>query len=176
MPQNMAINVDTSGVFLNTPVVGAAMHASAYTNNFKGAATTTLYGIDAFNGVLAIQNPLSGTLTTVGALSVGGIQRNASLDISGPSGKAYAKLRGNDLYTVNLATGAVTLVGGIGIRGTGEISGIAAPVGEPIPEPGCLAISVTAAAITLCYCRSAQPSFNILERQSCSAKDFWLVC
>jgi hypothetical protein len=151
-PQNLTINVDTGAVALHTPVVGAAMHASAYTNNFAGATNTTLYGIDAFNGVLAIQNPPNaGVLAAVETISVSGIQRNTSLDISGPTGKAYAKLRGNDLYTVNLATGAVTLVGPIGIRGIGEISGIAAPVGMPVPEPATLPMAITAGLIALRY-------------------------
>ena len=42
---------------------------SAYTNNFNGATTTTLYGIDIALNTLVMQNPANnGTLFTVGAL------------------------------------------------------------------------------------------------------------
>lgn len=86
---------------------------------FAGATTTVLYGIDATRDVLVTQNPPNnGTLNTVGSLGVNasGI---AGFDIAGcdnegfvaltPAGETVAKL-----YKVNLATGAVRLVGSIG--------------------------------------------------------------
>ena len=96
----------------NPSVVG-----SAYTNNFAGAVTTTLYGIDAVANVLVTQNPPnSGTLNTVGLL--GAVVTGAvGFDISGVTGTAYASLSQgaalNPFFTVNLATGAATLVGNI---------------------------------------------------------------
>jgi hypothetical protein len=126
--------------------------ASAYTNNFGGAQVTTLYGIDAGRDVLVRQggingapSPNGGQLTTIGALG-----RNTSndvgFDVSGLSGVAYASLTtrlgpldtSSDLYTIDLLTGAATLVDSIGQpAGLGAIitQDIAAPIGLAVPEP-----------------------------------------
>ena len=88
----------------------------AYVNNFAGAATTTLYGIDSNLDILTIQNPPNnGTLNTIGPLG---------FDTSGLVGfdiatadTAFASLRVSglsELFTINLATGAATPVGSIG--------------------------------------------------------------
>ncbi len=96
----------------------------AYTNNFAGAATTTLYGITA-NGTLvtlgsangAPTSPNTGQIFTVGSLGVtpsGAI----GFDISPVSGAAFATLGAGtgtpQLYSINLTTGAATLIGQIG--------------------------------------------------------------
>lgn len=115
----------------NPNVVG-----SAYTNNFAGATSTTLFGIDSNLDILVTQNPPNnGTLNTVGALGV-----NATgvlgFDISGDDGTAFAALQvgGNSgLYTVNLTTGAATLVGTIGSGA--EIRGLTVlPATAPAPD------------------------------------------
>lgn len=99
--------------FGTTPAVSAA----AYTNSFAGATTTTLYVIDPVNGVLAIQNPPNaGVLNTVGSLGVTG-NGSSGFDIAPTAGgTAYAIITNagtgaSNLYTVNLTTGAATLVG-----------------------------------------------------------------
>ena len=89
---------------------------SAYTNNFVGATTTILYDIDSTFDTLVYQDPANtGQLHTVGNL---GVDTNAMVgfDISQATGTAYASLTvGNAaLYTINLASGAATLVGTIG--------------------------------------------------------------
>ena len=99
---------------------------SAYTNSVFNATMTTLYGIDAGRNVLVTQiPPNSGTLNTVGALGVDPIDI-LGFDIAPGMGPrmAFAALRtmaaGSGLYTINLMTGAATLVGNIGgdeIRG-----------------------------------------------------------
>jgi Domain of unknown function (DUF4394) len=93
--------------------------ASAYSNNFSGAATTTLYGIDTNIDALVIQNPPnSGVLTTVGPLGVD-TTGSVHFDISA-TGTAYAAMRVGgvtQLYTINVATGAATLVGTLGSGG-----------------------------------------------------------
>jgi hypothetical protein len=111
--------------------------ASAYTNNFAGATTTTLYDIDTNLDVLVTQiPPNSGTLNTVGPLGVNATDVNG-FDIATFSGTAFAALNtgGNEsvLYTVNLATGAVTPVGQIGPAGTGAVRGLA--VANAFPNP-----------------------------------------
>jgi Domain of unknown function (DUF4394)/PEP-CTERM motif len=118
---------------------------SAYANNFSGAMSTTLFGIDALVDQLVIQNPPnSGVLNTVGPL---GVNTSALLgfDISGTTGTAYAALNTpgsltSGFYVINLSTGAATLVGSIGPGGF-NVRDIAAPVGTTaVPEPGTLAL------------------------------------
>lgn len=110
---------------------------SAYTNNFAAATTTTLYGIDSALRVLATQNPPNnGTLNTVGPLGVNASDQ-IGFDISGLSGVAFASLVANgqsSLYTINLASGAATLLGAIG-SGTLGIRDISAASFAPVPEP-----------------------------------------
>ena len=104
--------------------------AAAYSNNFVGATTTTLYDIDSAAGTLKTQNPPdSGTLVTVGSLGLGtNLNEAIGFDIAGENGIAYATITTGGisrLYTVNLATGAATLVGQIGI-GTTPFLGLTA--------------------------------------------------
>lgn len=97
--------------------------ASAYTNNFAGATATMLYNLDSTLDVLLTQNPPNdGVLNTVGKLGVN-ITVNAGFDIvsSNNSNMALAALQINGektakLYSINLTTGAATLVGKIGAK------------------------------------------------------------
>jgi Domain of unknown function (DUF4394)/FG-GAP-like repeat len=118
--QNIRLNPDTGALAANdtnlnpgTPVVSAA----AYTNNFAGATTTTLYVIDSGNDTLYIQNPPNnGTLVAVGALGVDTTGVNG-FDIATIGGTAFASLNvggTSRLYTINLTTGAATQVAAIG--------------------------------------------------------------
>ncbi len=99
---------------------------SAYTNNFSGATTTTLFGIDSNLDILVTQgspggtpiSPNSGTLFTVGALGVN-TTPDVGFDIVNRTGLALASLTPmggttSNLYTINLTTGAATLIGPIG--------------------------------------------------------------
>jgi trimeric autotransporter adhesin len=129
-PNNGAVAaVDTTLAFAtgdlnngqNPNVVGAA-----YTNNFIGSTTTTLYGIDHNLNALVRQGSIGGTpispnggqLFTVGALGVDPNQV-VGLDISSESGAALASFNTQggaptQLYAINLTTGAATLIGAIG--------------------------------------------------------------
>lgn len=147
--QNLRLNPDTGAVAgtdgalafatgdanaaANPNIVGAA-----YTNNFLGATTTSLYVIDSNLDILALQgsaggapvSPNTGQLTTVGALGVNTTDQ-VGFDICGPTGLALASLTpmgatASSLYTLNLQTGAATLIGPIG--GTEIIRDIAAVV------------------------------------------------
>ena len=67
--------------------------ASAYTNNFDGATTTTLFSIDATTDNLTVQNPPNlGTQNVVGPLGVNTTEL-AGFDIEGGTGTAYAALQ-----------------------------------------------------------------------------------
>ena len=97
---------------LNPNVVG-----SAYTNNFAGATVTALYDIDSNLDILVLQsNPNGGILNTVGPLGFN-TSDLVGFDISRASSTAYASLTlggTSGFFTINLATGAATLVGAIG--------------------------------------------------------------
>jgi hypothetical protein len=101
--------VAASDAVLNpgTPYIASA----AYTNNFAGATTTTLYDIDCHSDSLFIQSPPNnGTLVPVGALGID-IQSENGFDIGSTSGSAYAIFSvgsTNGLYSINLTTGAAT--------------------------------------------------------------------
>ncbi len=85
--------------------------ASAYTNNFAGATTTTLYNIDTQGATAMLVRqmpPNDGTLTTIGPLGFSAEGANG-FDIGGTSGTAYALLRSNNstrIYTINLTNGS----------------------------------------------------------------------
>ena len=117
---------------------------AAYLNSDSNAATgTQLYYIDSFqDALITTSNPNAGTLNTVGSLGVNTsdfLGFDIFTDLVGIN-TAYASLRvaGVDgLYTINLATGAATLVGAIG---AGQLFGLAVAPAAAIPEPGSLAL------------------------------------
>lgn len=135
--QNLRLNPDTGAVAAtDMPLAYAAGDANAnanpnivaagYTNNFNAATTTTLYGIDSNLDVLVRQgspggaptSPNTGQLFTVGALGVNTTDQ-AGLDIAAPGDTAYASLTpqgatASSFYSINLNTGAATLIGQIG--------------------------------------------------------------
>ena len=99
--------------------------AAAYTNNVAGATTTTLYVLDTRGALaptrLATQgnatvSPNTGQLFTVGSTGVTSLGV-AGFDI-GSTGQAFATFtdpvsRVTSLYSINLGTGAATLVGAL---------------------------------------------------------------
>jgi hypothetical protein len=156
LEQNLRIDADSGAVTVDAALlagnppgsVNPTIGASAYANNVPWATTTTLYNIDYNFDRLVIQSPPNdGRLMRVGELGpLGTPPIGADLttellgfDISGVSGTAFASLTapgatGSQLYTVNLATGAATLVGAIGseqlLRGLAVVS--------VVPEPASL--------------------------------------
>jgi hypothetical protein len=148
--QNLRVHPDT-GVIAATDLTIAyatgddgegtvpSVSGSAYTNSVSPApVATTLYDIESKRDVLVTQNPPNnGTLNTVGPLGVN-VTEVAGFDIA-QNGAAYGsfqlKLKFGksgraSLFTINLETGAATLVGKIG--GPYPISAITAL--GPIPE------------------------------------------
>jgi Domain of unknown function (DUF4394) len=109
--QNLRLHPETGAVAAvdgNLNPATPSVSAAAYTNNFAGATTTTLYVIDAINKKLFIQNPPNnGTLQTVADL------RNAfgtanGFDIGSTSGRAFTLLNDENstrLYQINLQNG-----------------------------------------------------------------------
>lgn len=148
--QNLRIDVTTGVAAIDAALNGptSSVAGSAYTNNFAGTASTTLYGISSATDSLYTQfPPNAGTLTLVGALGFDTVAVTG-FDISGTSGLAFASLTNGDtaessFYGINLATGAATLIGAFGIGGNPALAapllGIALNVGV-IPEPGSYAL------------------------------------
>ncbi len=126
--------------------VTPAVTQVAYNNNFAGTTTTTLFGIDfardtlvRIGGVDGTPSPNTGALTTIGSLGVVTANPAGGFDIQAGSQNAFAVLRVgtvSNFYSVNLATGAATLVGPVG--GAANVDGISvgpAPVVVNIPVP-----------------------------------------
>ena len=105
-----------------------AVDAVAYTNNFAGATTTTLYDIDVNLNNLFIQAPPNnGTLVEVGPTDIN-FHVNNGFDIGGTSGDALGLFYANSvtlLYSINLATGTAFPVR----RFTEQVKGFALGIG-----------------------------------------------
>jgi hypothetical protein len=124
------------GAINGLPGGSTGVAAAAYTNNYVGTTTTTLYTIDPTSNQLFIQNPPNnGTQTNPLPLTLNGapldatgmngfdIPPGASVATSNvpASGNGYAELTvggTTSLYQINLATGAATLLGAIGTGAT----------------------------------------------------------
>jgi hypothetical protein len=137
--------------------------AVAYSNNFVGAPSTTLYSIDSVSGSLGIITVpnAGGPITTVGSLGLNNLSSNLGFDISGLTGIAYACLSfnplapngigpGSFLYQINLTTGAATLVGTIG---NSEFTFTSITAATAIPEPSSVLLLGGAAAFLGIYGR-----------------------
>ena len=151
--QNLRLNPnDGTLTATDTPLAYAAGDAnagapprivgSAYTNNFAGATTTTLFAIDASLDILATQNPPNaGTMNTVGALGFN-TSDLVGLDVSPLTGVSFASLTAptgvrSQLFTIDLGNGAASLIGTIGLNVTLVDISVAA---TPIPEPEAYAL------------------------------------
>lgn len=128
--QNNSVHPDTGALITQTPLNPGNPNivSVAYSNNFPGATTTTLYDIDSNTDSLYIQSPpASGTLVFIGPLGVN-TGDFVGFDIS-RAGVAYATLsdpstNNSSLYRINLQTGTATLIGPIA-NGTTSLRDIA---------------------------------------------------
>ncbi len=135
--QNLRLNPDTGGVAGTDTTIAFAMGDAnqvanpnlvgvAYANNVAGTTTTTMYAIDSNLDILVRQgsvggapvSPNSGQLFTLGALGVN-TTAQVGFDIADFNDYALASLTASgapqsQLYTINLTTGAATLIGAIG--------------------------------------------------------------
>jgi hypothetical protein len=127
---NFRMHPDTGALVDNdSPPSDDGVTGVAYDRNVSPSpGATTLFGIDTFGtnndqlvllgGVDGTPSPNTGQVTPVGPLGLNLTGQDVGFDIS-PSGTAYATLLPNPgvagLYTVNLQTGAATLVEPMGI-------------------------------------------------------------
>jgi hypothetical protein len=133
-PNNGSLAGDDTNL---TPAATTDLIGVAYDRNFANTPFATLFAINRntstlsrVGGVDGSPTPNSGTVTDIGSLGVTlSATADGGFDIENATGIAYAALTANDnvtrLYTVNLATGAATVLGVIG-NGTMEIFGLSA--------------------------------------------------
>ncbi|MEJ7668291.1 MAG: DUF4394 domain-containing protein [Casimicrobiaceae bacterium] len=157
--QNLRINVDNGLVQLDVPLAYVAgdpnfgdnplVASVAYSNNFGGAISTVLRGVDigqSPDALVVFASANAGTLTTALDLPFNSVGPLTGYDISGLTGTPYFSvtspipvLIASQLYAAG--PGGVILVGTIG--GGVSLRDIAAPIGAqqfPVPEPGSLAL------------------------------------
>jgi uncharacterized protein DUF4394 len=135
-------NGTVAGVdFILSP--GAAVTGVAYDRSFPGAKVTTLYGIDpnadqlvSIGGIDSSPSPNGGVIRPIGPLGVDA-DGDVGFDITiGAEGTAYASLTVNGkagFYTIDLKSGAATLVGPIGNGGIAIRDITATPAGSLLP-------------------------------------------
>jgi Ca2+-binding RTX toxin-like protein len=122
--QNLRLNPNDATTFTDVPLnPDSNVVAAAYTNNFAGAESTTLFGIDSDSDALVRQggvggtpSPNGGAITSIGSLGVN-TSELSGFDIT-TGNRAFATLTApggsqSTLHTINLTTGAATPVGAI---------------------------------------------------------------
>ena len=133
LDQNLRLKFNTGEVFTQTPLnyfMGSPADpnvvAFAYDNNLSGGTQRTPYMIDsAADTLVMLQSPFSdGVLRTVGPLGVNaseitGLTIHTTGTVASPVNTAFAAIASpgdsvSKLYTIDLSTGAATLVGTIG--------------------------------------------------------------
>ncbi len=159
--QNLRANVDTGATTTDATLArGAfAVTAAAYTNNFSPSPATTLYVIDTQNDRLLTQNPPNnGTLNDVGALGID-VSAVNGFEIVGPD-TALAVLStattNAALYTLNLTTGATTLVGNVTTpQASDSVTGISAMPLATTPTPDSIVYAVLNGVTLTSFARNA---------------------
>lgn len=166
-PNNAALSGDDANLTFMAPATGPVT-AVAYDRNVAPGppgtpappgTLTTLYGIDVGSDRLVVQGgvngstaggPNGGTVSAIGPLGVTvDNTSDAGFDIS-PGGTAYAALRTStvpNLYTLDLVTGAATLVGPLPLELRALT--ILPPVTPPPPPPPSPAPDVSGPTLTI---------------------------
>lgn len=151
---NRALTISTGVTASQTPLTrgGGALDVvgAAYNQNFAGsaAATLNLYYIDAESDALYLNNNAfaGGMLSKVGDLSLGGnafaVNNATGFDIAA-SGEAFVSWNQN-LYTIDLNSGALSVLGQIGAGGSSNVIGLTSIA--PIPEPQTYALMLAGLA------------------------------
>jgi len=151
--QSFIINVDNGSTVANTNLSTNTAVSNAYSNNFNGTTSTTLFDL-TYNGTtftLNSQVGATGVVTPIGSNGISSVSSLVGFDISGQTGTAFvatnalAGAAGNifTLSTIDLTTGNVSsttpiLDGAIGF----QVRGIAGNVGpnQAVPEPASVAM------------------------------------
>ena len=129
------INASTGAMTL----VGTMAFTGVQSLTFSSGGT--LYGFDGGGGLITI-DPLTAAATDVN-LTIGASGNDIQTIAFSPGGTLYGGR--NNLFTIDLTTGASTLVGGgsggtfVDVRGM-EFLAAAGPGPVPVPEPGTMAL------------------------------------
>lgn len=146
---NFAINASTGVVGNTASNIGTGFSAASYANStplpLAAPASTKLYYINSSTDTLSVASSAfnAPTITTVGALGVDVLKANG-FEVLG-NGMAYAALNvdsgslDSGLYSINLTTGAATLLGSY----NGTLSGLTI---SAVPEPASLALMLAGLA------------------------------
>ena len=149
-----------SGAFFNDGLIDLAGNgapisivAEAYTRNAPNFGTTQLLVVDALTNSLYLQNPPNdGTLSLIGSLGIDIPSSGVGFEISGTTAaflSANSDGLGNaELYTVNVGTGATSLIGTIGAPVT--------DVAAAVPEPSSIALLLLGGSAGLLARRRSQ--------------------
>ena len=128
--QNLRLHPDLGTVVATDGDLNPGMpmvSGAAYTNNFAGTTTTTLFVIDHETDMLYTQTPPNdGVLVGVGALGVN-VTGDNGFDIGGMSNAAFAVLRvgsATGVYSINLMTGAAAKVSDLSFTPTAMAVGL----------------------------------------------------
>ncbi|MBA2623167.1 MAG: DUF4394 domain-containing protein [Chthoniobacterales bacterium] len=174
--QNLRINVGNGLVQLDVPLAYEAgdinfgdlpnVTSVAYSNNFAGAASTVLRGVDSGqspDSLDVITNPNGGTLMTSLNLPFNGNDLSG-YDISGLTGTPYFSVNsgaGGPSQLFAAGPGGITLTGFIG--GSVALRGLAAPVGAPltVPEAGGTLASLLIGVLGLGFLGRPMRSFRV---------------
>ena len=165
--ENRRINIANGVALSDGTLAYAAGDANAGVNPNVVEAADTNNDNNPATALVSTANPNAGVLNTVGALGVDTDQFlgfDIFTDLGGLN-EAFASLRVGGvqgLYSINLGTGAATLLGAIGMN---RLHGLAvAPALVPVPEPGSLALVAVAglAVMTLRRRRGAMAQPNDL--------------
>lgn len=144
--QNLRLNPDDGTVAgVDTPITPAGdIVAAAYTSNFAGATSTTLFGIDTTSNLLvrigsiggSPESPNTGAVQPVGGLEVDPSSTNAGFDIVGGAGVSATNApTGAALAYAALTVGGVPNLYRVALGGGGgEVMQIGAgPIGGGAP-------------------------------------------
>lgn len=151
---NYVININTFAFAQGTSVAYAAgdpnVNNTYQISTVAYTSAAALYDLDYINGSLATQNLTTGALTTVGALGFAPSQGAQSQGFTiGLGNAAFANFNvaGNlrdNLYSINLASGAATSLGAIGAAGFNTVD-----IAAFVPEPGTYALLGLGGAVLL---------------------------
>src|SRR5262245_22530335 len=137
---NLSVNPNDATVTAQTGITGAAtISGLAYSNNFKGALSTTLFGIDASTDQLVTINANTGAVTPIGVgLGVGNVTATGGLAIQS-DGTALANLSVagvSAMFSINLNTGIAVAVGNIGASAVVSAGLAVAPISVQVSGSG----------------------------------------
>ncbi len=156
--QSYRVNANTGTVIAqDTNISGTPLISGiAYTNNFVGAAQTTLYAYDfiadnlgTIGGINGVPSPNGGAFSVIGNSGIVTGDAGAGFDISGLTGDAYFSVddfNGSpgfnaEFFRVNLATGTFTQLSNDDFANLLDFSIAVAPrVGVPEPASAALVL------------------------------------